>query len=413
MKIARHLSLARTAGILAVTLLLAGSLSAQVSEQVVHTFSALNGSNSRGNLIADASGNLYGTTVNGGLGFCGREGCGTVFEMLLEKGGTWKFRRLYSFPGTGTAPYAPYGNLVFDATGNLYGTSSGGGENQLGAVYKLTPGANGVWTETTIHSFAGIKAGDGAYPYSGLAEDAAGNLYGTTTEGGARNYGAVYELTPNADGGWSETILYSFAGGTGDGDAPLAGVTFDGAGNLYGTTLNDGEHGFGTVFEMSPGASGWTETTIYNFTGKALAASQAPVWLDAAGNLYGTTCGIGPNWGAVFQLANSGGTWKETTLHRFVTAGDGACPIGGVTPDAHGNLYGTTAAGGTNNYGVVYEVAKAAGGAWTEKVLYSFAGGNDGTGPWSGLTTGKGGIFYGTTTEGGSGGVGVIYEIKP
>ncbi len=199
-------------------------------------------------LIFDAAGNLYGTT---GLG--GTDGVGTVFE-LTRAGGGWTEQVLYNF---GTDGAYPGGGLTFDSAGNLYGTTGEGGIHILGTVFELTPTVGGGWTETVLHNFG--SGTDGAYPGAGVTFDAAGNLYGTTQYGGTYNScsggcGTVFELTPTAGGGWTEQVLLNF-NGTG-GANPYAGLIFDGAGNLYGTTqfTYDNCSGFycGTVFELMP-----------------------------------------------------------------------------------------------------------------------------------------------------------------
>jgi uncharacterized repeat protein (TIGR03803 family) len=387
---------------------------AQISEQVTYSFTGKSGSDPRTNLVFGPSGKVYGMTTNGGINGnpnCGKSGCGVVFELTPKTAGSWGYQPLYPFKG-GADGFAPYGNVVFDAEGNLYGTTSAGGTYNQGTVFKLMPSSSGQWTETILHSFSGTEIdGDGSMPQAGLTQDAKGNLYGTTYSGGTTNNGSVFELSPNKDGSWSESILYSFLGGNSDGAAPSAEVTFDGAGNLYGTTTDGGSKLLGVVFELTPNAGGsWDETLLYNFPGENLAASRAPVWLDSSGIVYGTTCGQFPSQGTVFLLAKSAGVWKEKTLHTFGKLGDGSCPISGLMPDSKGNLYGTAALGGADNDGIVYEMVKGTGGSWTEKLIYSFAGGTDGNTPWAGVTV-KVTTLYGTTTTGGSGNFGAVYKI--
>lgn len=404
----RRTSLSRSAAIVIPMLALVVGVSAQVSEQVLYSFAALNGSNPQGGLLEDFRGNLYGTTLSGGLGDCAKIGCGTVYELLIEGFNRWKFRRLYSFAG-GEDGVAPYGSLIFDA-GNLYGTTSEGGAHNQGTVFKLALGGNGVWTESVLYSFD-IDSGDGGFPYSGVTMDAAGNLYGTTSAGGTQDNGTVYELTPNADGSWSETVLYRFLGGFTDGAGPHAGVTFDSAGNLYGVTVGGGRTHNGTVFELSPTSSGWTEKVLFSFLGKDLANPEAPVWFDEAGNLYGTTCGEYASEGTFFELVNSSGAWTEKTLHTFGGVGDGSCPDSTVIVGGQGNFYGTTAAGGANGDGTFYKVENLADGTWGEKVVYSFAGGSDGSSPLGGVVRGAKG-FFGVTASGGTSNDGVIYAVQ-
>ena len=246
----------------------------------------------------------------------------------------------------------PSGGLIFDAAGNLYGTTDLGAHG-YGVVFKLKPNPDGTWTETTLHSFSGP---DGAYPWAGLTLDAAGNLNGTTLQGGAYGYGTVFKLKPNPDGSWTESVLHSFAGG--DGGGPTFGsLIFDAAGSLYGATEMGGAYDEGVVFRLTPNPDGtWTESVLHSFTGgDDGGAPFAPLIFDAAGNLYGATVAGGcHNNGVVFKLTpNPDGTWKETVLHTFY--GIGRNPQAGVILDAAGNLYGTTYAGNGNN-GLVFEI---------------------------------------------------------
>jgi uncharacterized repeat protein (TIGR03803 family) len=291
--------------------------------------------------------------------------------------------------------------------------------------------------ESTIYSF---KAGhDGAYPEAALVADSAGNLYGTTSQGGGSincganghkpiGCGTVYELTPTQTGGhWTETILYAFQGGTTDGVGPATPLVFDAAGNLYGATLNGGASGLGTIFELSPPAQqggAWTEGVLHSF-----GADGGPRGLvfDPQGNLYGEANGDN-NDGEIFELsppAVQGGAWTFSILCSF-TGPNGSVPLGGLTLDAHGNLYGTTYAGGTGtgagcpggtNCGLVFELLKPAtqGGPWTENVLHYFTGANgDGSSPDSSVIFHNGNHLYGTTAYGGNDiGDGAVFELLP
>lgn len=405
----------RFGGVVFIAILwLAAAAFPQAGEQITYSFTGKSGSDPRTNLVFGLSGRVYGMTTNGGINGnpdCGKGGCGVVFELIPKTTGNWGYQGLYPFKG-GTDGFAPYGNIVFDAEGNLYGTTSAGGTYNQGTVFKLAPPSGGQWTETILYSFSGTDInGDGSMPRAGLTQDSKGNLYGTTYSGGTTNNGAVFELSPNKDGTWSESIIYSFLGGNSDGAAPIAEVTFDKSGNLYGTTSDGGSKLMGAVFELTPTAGGgWDESVLYSFPGQNLAAARAPVWLDSSGIVYGTTCGQFPNQGTVFELAKSSGVWKEKTLHTFGKTGDGSCPISGLAPDSKGNLYGTATLGGANNDGIVYEMVKGTGGTWSEKTIYSFAGGTDGVSPWSGVTL-KGATLYGTTTTGGTTNFGAVYKI--
>ena len=379
------------------------------NEKVLHGFGdGTDGINPPADLIFDTAGNLYGTTYEGG-----DYNYGTVFELTPTAGGGWTEKVLHSFNNNGTDGYYPLAGLIFDAAGNLYGTTwHGGTYNELGGgtVFELTPTAGGGWTETVLHSFG--NGADGIGPEAGLIFDAAKvNLYGTTAGGGSYSVGTVFELTPTAGGGWTETVLYSFNDNGTDGWESLAGLIFDAAGNLYGTTWAGGTYGGGTVFELTP-AGGWTEKVLHSFSwiGTDGFWPYAGLIIDAAGNLYGTTGAGGPSgWGMVFELTpTAGGGWTEKMLHSFPydNGTDGSQPVAGLIFDAVGNLYGTTEYGGTysNCYGgcgTVFELTPAAGGGWTETVLHSFNG-TDGREPAAGLIFDAAGNLYGTTYYGGT-----------
>jgi uncharacterized repeat protein (TIGR03803 family) len=329
-----------------------------------------------------------------------------------------KLKVLYSFANVrGTTPL---GNLITDNAGNLYGTAYLGGANGYGAVFELSPPLTGKkhWTQTVLHFFNGAK---GNYPYGGLIADGAGNFYGTTNSGGLYNAGTVYELSPPVGGKkkWTETVLFSFNGT--DGSQPGWGLIADGAGNLYGTTNAGGSNGDGAVFELSPpkeGKKAWTESVLVSFNGtNGNSPFFAGLSADGAGNLYGTTSGGGSNNdGLVFELsppAQGQTAWTETVLFSFAGS-NGSQPHAGVIADGAGNLYGTTYIGGSNNTGVVFELSPPAQGqtAWTETVLQNFTGTNGST-PFAALIVGGGGNLYGTTLAGGANGYGIVYELSP
>jgi uncharacterized repeat protein (TIGR03803 family) len=391
----------RALSIFAAALLLAGSSWAQATDQVIHSFSgAYSAPISK---LIDANGRLFGATQSGG------NGSGTVFEMVFKSGG-WTYRDIYTFKGSADG-YGPR-DIFMDAAGNIFGTTYIGGGNGVGSVYKLTPGTGGSWTKTTIYSFAGGL--DGEWALSDLTQDAAGNLYGTTEYGGAYARGTVYQLKPKADGSWSESVLYSFGAASQDGLNPVAEVTFDSKGNLYGTTQLGGASGYGTVFELAPNSGGWTESVLYSFPTKRQGSPSAPAIVDSAGNIFGTADGGQFPAGIFFELKPNGdGTWTEHTFHQFgAQPGDGATP-GGLTSDGHGNFYAPTAVGGANGWGAIIKLTRGVGNTWTESVVYSFAGGSDGAGPYTPVTVGKGGIVYGTTLGGGSPGYGTVFELRP
>jgi uncharacterized repeat protein (TIGR03803 family) len=268
----------------------------------LHSFgNGTDGQRPQGGLVLDGAGNLYGTTVAGGA-----HGDGTVFKLAPAPGGVWSEKILHHFNRISPAGWAPYGGLVFDSSGDLYGTTYNGGAYATsgvggGTVFKLTPAGNGTWTYATVHQFGRVKKG-AQRPAAGLTFDAAGNLYGTTVSGGTgacggAGCGTVFELTPTASGGWIEKILHSF-NDTPDGSFPLAPVILDAAGNVYGTTLNGGPFGAGSVFELTPLAGGgWQEKIVQNVT-----QPYGGLIFDESGNLYGTTNKGGNGYGTVFEI---------------------------------------------------------------------------------------------------------------
>ena len=317
------------------------------------------------------NGSLYGTTAGGGQGSCAfyvSTGCGTVFNLTPTASfprtplTPWLETVLYRFTGGGDGGNPVLGNLIFDQAGNMYGTTNYGGASGNGAVYKLSRSGGG-WTESVIYSFAG--GNDGAFPFAGLLFDSAGNLYGTTVNGGGtgctNGCGTIYELSPSGSG-WTENVLYRFQGGN-DGFYADGGLIFDQAGNLYGGTYNGGSGGGGTVYELSPSGGGWTLNVLYSFVGTRWGLADR-LTFDAAGNLYGTTQYGGANGdGNVFKLTNSGGNWSYTDLHDFTYGIDGGVPVDTPVFDASGNLYGTAFGGGTNacgegfGCGVIWKIA--------------------------------------------------------
>jgi uncharacterized repeat protein (TIGR03803 family) len=278
--------------------------------------------------------------------------------------------------------------------------------------------ATGAWAssaERVIYDFAGGT--DGSLPIwnGNLIFDGKGNLYGTTVEGGNSDGGTVFELSPTKTG-WAKTILYEFAGGGLDASQPDSGLVFDSAGNLYGTTLQGGVYTCGTVYQLTPSSTGeWTETTLFTFGQEGGCEPIAPVVLDKSGNIYGTTSGAGGG-GTVFELTEAKGVWTETTLHTFGTGNDGKNP-NALTIDSEGKLYGTTLYGGKYGIGTVFELAES-GGQWTEEVIYNFGSSDpDGAYPYAGVTL-ENGVLYGTTNYGGtgtncsSGSCGAVYKLR-
>ncbi len=340
-------------------------------EKILYAFGAggsNDGANPQAGMVFDSHGNLFGATLQGGV-----DGYGTVFELSPEADGSWTEQVIYSF-GTnqdGLDGIDPQGTPAIDSSGNLYGVSEQDGANSAGAVWELSPPASGVtWTFTPVYEFKGAAMGDGFGPRGGLIFDEDGNLYGSASGGAAAcQCGIVYELSPQTGGTWKETILYSFQGSPNDASGPIGSLVFDSAGNLYGASINGGPDFIGTVYELSPGTSGWTETVLHAFSsadngmddGKYPPAG--PVF-DPLGNLYVTTSYGGAvegssGGGTVIQLhPEAGGEWKETIVHSFpATDDDGYYPDGGLLVDADGNLYGTLYNGGANGAGTVFEIA--------------------------------------------------------
>ena len=326
----------------------------------------------------------------------------TTMFVLLGSGASFaQVNLLYSFGGNGDGEYTDT-DLVTDSAGNLYGTSVQGGTYGGGTVFQITPSG----THTVLYNFTG--SADGGEPYKGVTLDKAGNLYGTAVTGGTGagcegGCGVVYKLT-NSGGSWSQTVIHNFTGGN-DGSGPGSGVTFDKQGNLYGTTPTGGAKAFGVIYQMKPGSAGnWQFAVIHTFTGglDGLGGSAGRMILDSAGNLYGTCTVGGANGdGTVFELTTQQGKWKLTTLYSFKDQPDGALPYGGLIFDRAGNLYGTTYYAGANDLGTVYKLSHS-GGAWTESVLYNFKGGTDGDSPISTLISDAAGNLYGTTSDGGA-----------
>jgi uncharacterized repeat protein (TIGR03803 family) len=411
------------------TLLLASVAHAQTQAtkfKVLHTFDGKDGSFPTGTLVRDSSGNIYGTTGGGGTGGCDGYGCGTVFKMNNAGKEIW----LYSFKGA--SQIDPTAGLLRDASGNLYGTTENGGKitktcggvqgGGCGTVFRVDKNGQG----TTLYKFKGTP--DGYFPQALLVKDSAGNLYGTSYLGGVDGIGAVFKLDANG----KETILHSFAGppeGGGDGAFLYEGVIRDTAGNLYGVTAAGGASGAGTVFKVDSSGS---ETLLYSFSGGSDGGDPDSVLLlDSQGNLYGTTANGGSSdvcdggCGTVFELSpQSGGNWAETVVYSFCSlenCADGQQPVGGpLVKDSVGNIYGNTIFGGSyrncngDSCGVIFKLDTAG----KETVLHSFTGGADGAFPYAGLTRDSSGNLYGTAWQGGakcftSYTCGVVFKVTP
>ena len=358
-------------------------------------------------LVADSTGNLYGTSVQGGL-----YGGGTVFQVTPAGVHTV----LYDFTG-GADGGEPYKGVTLDAQGNLYGTAvTGGGgscEGGCGVVFKLT-NSGGTWTQTVIHTFTG--GSDGSGPGSPVVIDEHGNVWGTTPTGGADGMGVVYELAPDATGGWKQRVIHTFTGGDDGGGGSASRFLIDAAGNLYNVCTVGGANGFGTVYEISPIQGKWQFRTLYAFKDQPDGASPyGGLISDRAGHLYGTTYYAGAyDLGTVYKLTNNNGTWTESVLYSFKGGTDGASPISSLVADAAGNLYGTTSDGGAAacSCGVIFRMSRSATG-WTEAVAYRFPGTPQPGFAYNGMVRDSAGNFYGATVHGGSGNDGAVYQFTP
>ena len=430
--------------ILAVALFVTNGWAA--TQKVLYSFDGRDGANPNG-LTFDAQGNLYGTTFYGGTGACfdgAGHGCGTVFELIPQADGTWSQKVLYNFKDDGKDGNWPADGVILDGSGNLYGTTLGGGKpgcgfgGICGTAFELTPTSSGEWKETVLHLFS-RKNYDGQSPRTGLLFDSSGNLYGTTYYGGNGSCadgdgigcGTVYELSPKPNGKWAEKILYRFRE-KGDGYGPLGGLIFGASGNLYGTTS-----GGDTVFELARSNNGqWKLTVLHRFRGKKDGSGPGRLTFDASGNLYGTTyygppqgyeggrCPDGTDLGCgvVFELTpTSGGGWKESILHYFNSKGkDGNHPDASVLFDSSDNLYSSTRWGGYWDAGTVFELTPQADGKWEENLLYIFRYGDMAIDSPGTVIFDAAGNLYGVAFYGGrgncdneAGGCGGVFEITP
>jgi uncharacterized repeat protein (TIGR03803 family) len=359
-----------------------GGQAQNINIQVLYQFAGTpDGGQVYGPLAGDRAGNLYGTTSQGGF-----YGKGSVWK--LDASG--KETVLYSFNGPDSS--IGYTGLVRDAENNFYGMTLGGGTYDKGTVFKI----DAVGNFQSLYSFSGP---DGAYPYApNVIRDAAGNIYGTTANGGVYDLGTVFKL----DTAGQETVLHSFSGS--DGSTPTAGLIQDAKGNLYGATIGGGAFGGGTVFKMD---SSGNETILHSFAGSDGAAPTTSLIADAKGNFYGTTEGGGAfGNGTVYKLDPSGAL---TVLHSYDAAADGVEPFGRLVHDNYGNLWGTTETQGPLGLGAIYRLDTK--GNFT---VYGFPDPSIGANPFAGMIRDSQGNLYGGTTGGGSGvGWGTVYKIIP
>jgi uncharacterized repeat protein (TIGR03803 family) len=388
---------------------------ASAQKTVISVFNGKDGAEPLGTLLFDSSGNLYGTT------FGNKTNAGTVYELSPVAGGGWASRVLYAFKGYGYYDgQNPSGGVIRDAYGNLFGTTIYGGTSDEGMAFELIPQSAGEWKEKRLYDFGSPV--EPVNPNGPLVMDAEGNLYGTAGGGGD---GTVFELKQSG-GTWTESVLHSFTGP--DGKFPVSGLIFDAAGNLYGTTEVGGLYSEGTVFELSPGAGEtWTETVLHSFKyeGTDGILPQAGVTFDAAGNLYGTTeaggsptCANVPGCGTVFKLSPNGdGTWAETILYDFHAPSDGYGIFSGVALDASGNVYSANTEGGSSSCsgygcGTLFELSPTEDGKWVETVLYRF-GQRDGQPSIGNPVLDNVGNIYHTTETGGPYNDGTVFRFTP
>ncbi len=392
-------------------LALLGTMPAQAQTfQVIHNFSGgSGGANPLGRLSMDRGGNLYGATYSGGVQQ--DSGYGIVFKMSPH-GSNWTFIPIYAFSASGPGG-DPDAGVLFGPGSLLYGTTSNGG-----TVFTLQPSPTfppsllSPWRINWLYSFPlnkDVPAGDVIF-------DSAGNIYGVTVTGGSngcfdnQGCGMVYELTPSG-GVWALSILYVFLGGA-DGQYPT-GITFDSAGDLIGTTVNGGAHDVGVIFKLTPSSNSWTESVLYNFdcNGTGGCSPLAGLVSDAAGNFYGST---GSQYGTIFEFSPLNGGWAYTVLAQIPPQYE-VGPSTPLTLDTAGNLYGTLGSRDTNRPGAVFEVTHGSGG-WTFTSLHDFNGGSDGQAPSSTVAIGADGKLYGTAIYGGTcggNGCGTVWEITP
>lgn len=372
---------------------------------VIHSFSGSDGSHPIAGVILDASGNVYGTTRDGGLGN------GTVFRLTQQSGGSWSETLLYQFGSAKNDGLNPTGALIFDKSGNLYGTTQNGGAYGLGTIFRLVPSA-GMWKETILHNFG--NGTDGANPVNGLTYDGAYTVYGTTYYGGANrsctylgvstSCGTAFSLSEQANGKIAYNIIHNFGSSAGDGFFPWSTLSLDGKGNLYGECVSGSKYLKGLLYELSPGTGGaWNETFVHPWGNKDDGTYIYGGVTFSSGNMYGVSSGGGAHGGlgSVFEFTPNGNGWAEHNLHGFGTGLDGQFPEGNLLVDASEDLFGVTHNGGSYGYGMVYEISLESGN-WVETVLHNFSGGADGGVSTANLVADGSGKIYGTATYGGN-----------
>ncbi|HTW89794.1 MAG TPA: choice-of-anchor tandem repeat GloVer-containing protein [Candidatus Binataceae bacterium] len=401
-----------------------------------------------GGLLIDSHGDLFGTTPGGGA-----YNSGAVFELTLTPKKTYTETPIYSFCSGGgncTDGEAPQSNLIMDSSGNLYGTTAGGGLNNRGTVFELSPAGGGAYTENVLYSFCstgGESCTDGRGPFGGVVMDSDGDLYGTTNTGGTpigadTGPGVVFELIPNeSKTSYTEQVIYNFCAQSGcsDGITPYAGLLMDSYGDLFGTTAGGGNSNSGGVaYELTPNESktAYTESVLYNFCSQGGDACTdgddpspfAPLTADSGGNLYGVTLDGGAHaGGVVFKLTYDATTtsYSPSTLYNFCAKGgskctDGSHPQAGLVVDTSGNLYGSTysGGGGKDKQGTVFELAfKKKKDTYAQSILHSFCSTykkgicEDGGNPVGTMAVDSLGKLYGTTNRDGPYGEGTVFRV--
>jgi uncharacterized repeat protein (TIGR03803 family) len=367
----------------------------------LHSFTAIgsDGSNPGSGMIINSSGDIFGTTQNGGT-----HSKGTVFEITPSQG-VYTLTTIYNFTG-GDDGGGPLAGLVMDASGDLFGTTGGDGANGDGVVYELTP-SGGSYTPHTIYTFTGDNNGGG--PTGDLILDGSGDLFGVTTYAGANNAGTVFELTPDTEGGYTINTLFAFPFNVGSG---LGSLVIDNNGDFFGTTSMGGTHGDGTVFELTPGAGGYTYSILHTFTdGIDGAYPSNSIIIDSSGDLFDSTYTGSNTWGTVFELSPGTTDYTFNTLYSFTGGDNGQLPSGGLVLDGSGDLFGTTSggiyAGHTN--GTVFELTPGSNG-YTLNTLHVFTG-TDGSYPFDNPVLDSSGDLFGVTVEGGADDDGTVFGV--
>jgi len=426
--------------VLAVSFVAESAIAAGPKEKVIHDFTGPDGGGPSAGLAVDASGNLYGVTRGDGTdSACS---CGTVFELSppATSGGDWSETVLHSFQGNPSDGSNPSGTLAFDHAGKLYGVTQVGGAANNGTIFELSPPSTpgGSWTENILWSFPASTAG-GVWPSGKLEMDASGNLYGITNFGGKPDpncrsinptfceAGVAFELVRPTTSGtpWKERLLHEFGTVETDGANPTGGLLLRG-GVLYGTTSYGGANNDGVVFRLAPKPGRWTETVLHSFNESEAGPLFSALISDALGNLYGASAAGGNahcQCGSIYELSPptaSGGRWKETTLYRFLGQAGGMRPEASLWRDGSGDLFGTALMRGinegkVNNNGSVFKLKPPAdsGTSWTFVLVHDFAGSPDDGRQSTGELIFVDGVFYGTTSGGGTEGLGTVFSIVP